>query len=146
MMQCHLDRTVAEESSDYSECEFPIVQTPPETTPPTPSPTTPSCTDSPLKVQKYKTCARVLKKNKCDAKKFWTHCRATCSKCDKCKDSSMKLTLAKKVKHVFEEDGETITKKKKTLKCNLVKKAINKSGLCKKSDIAASCPKTCGGC
>mmetsp|Transcript_20506 Transcript_20506/g.43459 ORF Transcript_20506/g.43459 Transcript_20506/m.43459 type:complete len:666 (-) Transcript_20506:1559-3556(-) len=143
MMECHLERTKAEKDSDYSECEFPIVQTPPTASP---SPPVASCTDSPLKVKKYKTCAKVSQKNKCGTKKFWSHCRATCGKCDKCQDSALKLTLAKKVKHVFEEDGETVTKKTKTIKCKHVRKANNKKGLCKKSDIAASCPKTCGGC
>jgi len=133
---------------DTSSTDGPVVVDPTES--PTVSPTKnqeSSCLDSPLKVQKYSTCQGVVDADKCSKKKFWSHCRVSCGKCNKCLDSLQKLKLSQKVTIIFEKNGETVTKKKKKFKCKQVKKATNKDDICQNySDVATSCPKTCGGC
>ena len=131
---------------DTSSTDGPVVVDPTES--PTVSPTKEqesSCLDSPLKVQKYNTCQGVVDANKCSKRRNWSHCRASCGKCNKCQDSLQKLKPSQKVTITYETNGETVTKKK--LKCKQVKKATNKDDICQNhSDIAMSCPKTCGGC
>uniref|UniRef100_A0A7S4ENB0 YHYH domain-containing protein n=3 Tax=Pseudo-nitzschia australis TaxID=44445 RepID=A0A7S4ENB0_9STRA len=135
-------------SPSVSPTDGPVVVDPTES--PTVSPTKnqeSSCLDSPLKVQKYSTCQGVVDADKCSKKKFWSHCRVSCGKCNKCLDSLQKLKLSQKVTIIFEKNGETVTKKKKKFKCKQVKKATNKDDICQNySDVATSCPKTCGGC
>ena len=113
----------------------------------TASPTTSSsCLDSPLENTKYTTCEGVVDAGKCSKKKFWSHCRNSCDKCNKCVNSKQKLLLDAKITLYFTEDGETTTKKKKKPKCKQIKKADNYEDICDDSDIAASCPKLCGLC
>lgn len=105
---------------------------------PTASPTeaaSPACLDSPLKVKvgrRNRNCAWVVKKNKCGKIKFWAFCRASCGKCDKCKETKLKIrakvngtnTLIK-CRNEVADDTETF---------------------CAMEDVALSCPKTCDLC
>lgn len=161
-LSCHLERTDPQGTPDYSECEspFPTGLTPSPSASPTPAdpedtsspsvsptPAEDSCQDSPLEVKTYGTCASVVEEDQCGVKKNWSHCRASCDKCNKCQDSLQKLKLSSKVTITWIKKGEEVTKKKKKLKCKNVKKALNKDTICEtNSDIAISCPKTCGGC
>mmetsp|Transcript_86196 Transcript_86196/g.175040 ORF Transcript_86196/g.175040 Transcript_86196/m.175040 type:complete len:431 (-) Transcript_86196:1271-2563(-) len=113
----------------------------------TPAPTPVRCQDSPLKVKKLLTCDRVVRDDNCGVRRYWSHCRASCGKCHKCIDSKQTLKLDSKVKITFSKNNAIVSKRKKSLKCKKVRDAINKSDLCNNhSDIAVSCPKTCGGC
>mmetsp|Transcript_20346 Transcript_20346/g.56601 ORF Transcript_20346/g.56601 Transcript_20346/m.56601 type:complete len:429 (+) Transcript_20346:200-1486(+) len=107
-----------------------------------------SCEDSPLSVSKYDTCDGVVEADKCGKKKFWSHCRASCDKCNKCVDSKQKLKMTSKVEITWvDSDGETVTKNKKKFKCTKVKKATNQEEICSEyTDVALSCPKACGVC
>ncbi|VEU40089.1 unnamed protein product [Pseudo-nitzschia multistriata] len=147
-LQCHLDRSHPQRTQDFSVCASPFEPEPVPEPVPTQSPTTAGafCDDSPLRVKKFDTCEGVVEAGKCGSKKYWSHCRDSCGKCDKCTDSKQTLKLAEKIKVVTKKDGEKITKNKKSVTCRAVKKAVNKKKLCKNSDIAVSCVKTCGGC
>mmetsp|Transcript_16508 Transcript_16508/g.37930 ORF Transcript_16508/g.37930 Transcript_16508/m.37930 type:complete len:243 (+) Transcript_16508:909-1637(+) len=108
----------------------------------------PSCENSPLPVSTYNTCDGVVGADKCGTRKFWTHCRSSCDKCNKCVNSLQKLKMSTKVELTWVNGkGKTITKKKKKFKCKNVKKALNKEEICSEhTDVALSCPKTCGEC
>eukprot|EP00536_Pseudo-nitzschia_multiseries_P014063 jgi/Psemu1/291231/fgenesh1_pg.652_\ len=138
-LSCHKEHTNPFKPSDFTTCLSPF------TKPPTPSPTT-SCVDSTVVVPKLKTCQKVKNTGKCKFMRHWTHCRSTCNKCLECEDSLQQLKLPYKVNRVYKKKGKEKEKKANRIKCNLVKKAVNKSELCLKSEIFFSCAKTCEYC
>merc|ERR1712176_4443 len=113
------------------------------TTSPTASPTesptaSDECQDSPLDARinrRDRDCAWIVENDKCSRNKFKFHCRASCDKCDQCKDS--KLFFKANI------DGT-----EETIKCaqdvNTGEETIAR--LCADGDIALTCPKTCGAC
>jgi len=108
---------------------------------PTSPPTADSseCRDSPLDARvnnQDRDCDWIVDNGKCTKNKFKFHCRASCDKCDQCKDS--------KVNFVAVVDGA-----EEILKCAQdvdVDDDEARDRLCADGDIAATCPKTCGLC
>jgi len=92
-----------------------------------------TCVDSPFKAQgpdEIYDCKAIKKAGLCKSKAYWTHCRATCKKCNKkCMDSKAKFLVEGKKKNVNRN-------------CNWVKKKKK----CDDADFAATCLKTCGKC
>eukprot|EP00536_Pseudo-nitzschia_multiseries_P018993 jgi/Psemu1/293732/fgenesh1_pg.3548_\ len=122
------------------------------TTSPTTSPTTTttteaSCPTRPSPSRNGTRATGVVENDKCGKKKFWSHCRSSCDKCNKCTDSKQKLKMSTEVTITWEKDGETVTKTKTKFKCTKVAKADNADDICNEyNDVALSCPSTCGLC
>jgi hypothetical protein len=76
-------------------------------------------------------CAEVVESGMCSDNKFWGHCRESCNKCNKCRDSKAKIK-------VMIDNG-----KKRKKKCSYV---ANNKELCDDVNIFNACGKTCGAC
>jgi len=111
---------------------------------PTPPPTTTlttdqqECVDSPLNAKinnRQRGCDWIVNTDKCPKQKFWRHCRASCYRCNQCKDSKLNFTAS--------IDGTN-----RHIKCakDVDLDDETRDRLCADQDIALTCPKTCGVC
>jgi len=97
----------------------------------------PSCNNSQLEAivrTEWRRCSWISKNGLCRKKKYWSHCRETCGKCNRCVDSEVNFR--------FRLDPDKALKTRTT--CKAI--AQNILYLCGNPDISATCPKTCGEC
>jgi len=124
-LECHLRKTDSDADPDYSVCPDSVDPSP--VTAPTPV-AAPVCADSSfvgIQGQNERTCAWFDGRGRCTQRRVWTHCHATCNKCDECEDSIL----------AFNFQGNEI-------RCSTHADDV----LCQDLDIAATCPQTCGTC
>merc|ERR1712151_1181423 len=124
-LQCHLDNTDPNGEPIFDVCGA----EPPETLAPE------SCADFGLDAfidDVPYSCAEIVEDDLCSDKEVWGHCRESCKKCKKCRDSKAKFTVTL--------PG---TNKERERSCKYVKNNIE---LCDEEDIFHACGKTCGAC
>jgi arylsulfatase A-like enzyme len=146
-LQCYLDNTDPKGDAVFDVCgQAPPETLKPETGGPTESPTEspiksptaapePTCKDSGLIAivgNRSGSCADIKEGNYCENNFIWGHCRESCNKCNKCRDSKAQFMI-------------TIPGTNNTIKkdCKFVRK---NDGLCDDEDIFHACGKACGAC
>ena len=125
------------------------------------STSTTTCFDSPLKIKmknrnKSRNCSWVSnkKQKRCNKrsnkKQLWTHCRSTCNKCNKCKDSKQKFKIIIEGRNKSKSNSNTGISK--VISCSDINdfkntgNNINRELYCNIQDVALTCPKTCNIC
>ena len=94
------------------------------------------CVDSPLRAiveRRSRDCNWIERNGYCSRNRYRSHCRVRCDRCDQCEDS--------RANFVFQPDPSSTRTTRES--CQYVQDNLD---LCELSDIAATCPQTCGMC